>query len=412
MTAVVVIGAGVVGMSCAWHLARRGADVTVVDPLGPGEGCSFGNIGGVAVTEVAPGSLPGLWSKAPGWLLDPKGPLAVRWAHLPRLAPWLVRFLLAGRRSRVEEIARDLGRLLVHAHEDFAGLLAQVGRSELLGDRDCIAVYDTAAEMAADAYAYDLRARNGFPCRTVSAGELVELEPAIAPDLAGGRVYEGWHNVSDPHAVVLAIAEDYTRQGGTVRRGEAAGFVRDGARVTAVVLANGERIAADHVVVAAGAWSHRLARLLGDRVPLESERGYHTMLPEPGVEVTRSLIYAPQGFGLTPMSAGLRVGGSVELAGLDAAPDYARADVLVEKARRLLPGLDTTRGPRWAGHRPATPDSMPVIGLAGDVANVAYAFGHGHLGLTLGPLTGRLVAELIVAGKPSIDLTAFSATRF
>lgn len=408
----VVVGAGIVGMCCAWHLRSRGEAVTVIDRLEPGMGCSFGNIGGVAVTEVAPMSIPGLLMKVPGWLMDPLGPLTVRWSYLPKLAPWLIRFLAAGRAKEAERIAAAAATLFRHVAGDFGSILRETGAPELLGTESCVAVYDTQAEFDADTWAYDLRARNGFPCTPVSGAELVELEPDLAPDFAGGRIYQGWYNVTDPYRVVTTIAEDFVRQGGEIHQADVTDIVREGHQVASLRCADGSAIACDRLVIAGGAWSHRLARLLGDTVSLETERGYHTTIADPGVSPSREVVYGPQGFGLSPMDGGLRIGGSVELAGLDTPPNYARARVLVKKAKRVYPGLARTEGAEWMGHRPATPDSLPIIGRAPLYANAFYAFGHGHVGLTLGPTTGRLIADLVLEGQTDVDLAPFAADRF
>ncbi len=408
----IIIGAGIVGMCCAWHLRRRNVEVTVIDRLEPGMGCSFGNIGGIAVTEVAPMSIPGLLTKVPGWLMDPLGPLTVRWSYLPKLAPWLIRFLAAGREKEAERIAAAAATLFRHAAEDFGSILHELNAPELLGKDSCVAVYDTKTQFDGDTWAYDLRARNGFPCTPVSGAELVDLEPEIAPDFAAGRVYEGWYNVTDPYRVVTTVAEDFVRNGGTIRKAEVVDIIREGGLTTGVRLADGTQMACNNLVIACGAWSHKIARMLGDKVSLETERGYHTTISDPGISPSREIVYGPQGFGISPMDSGIRVGGSVELGGLDAPPNYKRAKVLVEKATRVYPGLRTAGGSEWMGHRPATPDSLPVLGRATSFGNAFYAFGHGHVGLTLGPTTGRLVADLVLDGKTDVDLAPFSVDRF
>jgi D-amino-acid dehydrogenase len=221
----------------------------------------------------------------------------------------------------------------------------------------------------------------------------------------------GWQTITDPLQLTLRIAAVFEQLGGTLRRASAVRLqpINDLLRVH---LDDGRRLTAQRVVVAAGAWSHRLARTLGDRLPLETERGYNTSLPAGAFDLKRQLTLSGHGFVVTPIAGGVRVGGAVELAGLDAAANFQRADVLLAKAKRFLPGLNTQGGTQWMGHRPSLPDSLPVIGPAPADPRVLYAFGHGHLGLTLSATTANLVLALAQGRPPPIDLMPFRANRF
>lgn len=407
-----VIGAGIVGMSVACFLQREGFRVTVVDRSGPGEGCSWGNAGGIALTEVVPQALPGVVWQIPKWLMDPLGPLAVRWRHLPALLPWLAAFLAAGRRSAVVRTAAAAALLCHRVEQDCETLFTAAGVRHLWSDRHCLRLYDTREQYEAEAFEWQLRADNGFPGTYVPGPALRELEPALAPDFHCGMVYEGWRHVTDPYRVVLALAEMFARDGGDIRRGEVRHIEVDGNRAAALVLGDGSRLPVEALVIAAGAWSARLARGLGEDILLESERGYHLTLPDAGVMPTRQVSHAGRHMVITPMAMGLRLAGTAEFAGLDAPPDWRRAQVLAEVAKRIYPGLNTAGGTEWMGHRPATPDSLPVIGPARRFANAWYAFGHGHLGLTWGPTTGRLVAQLMAGRPTNIDLAPFRSDRF
>ena len=216
-----------------------------------------------------------------------------------------------------------------------------------------------------------------------------------------------WAHVSDPVAITRRLLQWLQAQGVTVRRGEALGA--EGRRLR---LADGSELPFDALVVAAGAWSGRLARSLGDRVLLESERGYNTTLPNPGVQLRAEVIFGERKFVATPLAMGLRIGGAAEFAGLETPANYARCDALLALAGLYLPGLRTEGGTRWMGHRPTTPDSLPVIGRSPGRRDVLYAFGHGHTGLTFGPTTGRLIADLAAGRSPPLDLTPFAIGRF
>ncbi len=409
---IVVIGAGIVGMCCACWLQQGGFKVTVVDRLAPGRATSYGNAGGVATGEIVPLAVPGLLREVPGWLLDPLGPLAVRWRYLPQALPWLLRFLAAGSKARVHALAEALAALSHAARAPFERLLAAAALSDLLAREDCLYLYDDERQLAAERLHWDLRRAHAIPFERVAGGALAELEPDLARDFACGIRMPGWYHITNPYRLVTGLADHFSRVGGRLLCAEVARIeVRD-RRALALRLADGSALALDQLVIAAGAWSHILARQLGDTVPLESHRGYHVTLPHPGIRPRRLVLYAPEHFVVTPMEMGLRVAGTVEIAGLEAPPDYARARVLVRKARRVYPALDDSGGSEWMGHRPATPDSLPVIGRAKRVGNVSYAFGHGHLGLTFGPVTGQLIAELAAGLPASVDLEPYRVDRF
>ncbi len=409
---ILVIGAGIVGMGCACCLQRAGFEVTVVDRLAPGAATSYGNAGGVATGEIVPLAVPGLLRELPGWLLDPLGPLAVRWRYLPRALPWLLRFLRAGSEPRVRALAGALAALSHAARAPLEQLLDAARLDDLLAREDCLYLYDNERQLAAERLHWDLRRAHDIPFERVAGQALLELEPDLARDFAFGIRMPGWYHITNPHRLVTGLAEHFSRAGGRLLRAEVTGIeVRD-RRAAALRLADGGALAVDQLVIAAGAWSHLLARQLGDPVPLESHRGYHVTLPHPGIRPRRLVLYAPEHFVVTPMEMGLRVAGTVEIAGLEAPPDYARARILVRKAKRIYPALDDTGGIEWMGHRPATPDSLPVIGRAKHFGNVSYAFGHGHLGLTFGPITGQLIAELAAGLPPTIDLDPYRVDRF
>ena len=408
---VAVVGAGIIGCCCALELRRRDVRVTILDPEPPGGGCSWGNAGGIVPGEVLPLASPGILRKAPVWLLDPHGPLAVRPGYLPCLTPWLWRFWRASTRGQVARSAAALAALnsLTFAATD--PLYEDAGLSGDLRRIAALNLYESEAAFRRDQVAWDLRARLGVPLRRIEGPALQELEPALSPSFTRGVLLEDTALVSDPFRVVQAIARRAQARGAALRRGRVIGFGSAGGGVE-LRLQGGGAVPADHAVIAAGAWSHRLARHWGDRIPLEAERGYNTTLPVPGVTVGRELIFGEQGFVATPLAPGLRIGGAAELAGLEAPPNYARAAAMLAKAKRYLPGLETAGGRQWMGCRPSLPDSLPVIGRAPGNPRVVYAFGHGHLGLTQGPATGRLVADMIAGQDPPIDLTPFRADRF
>jgi len=413
MTApVVVIGGGFVGLCSALQLQRRGFSVAIVDPGDPKRAASYGNAGQFAVGEVVPISGPGTLAKVPGWLVDPLGPLAIRWRYLPRLTPWLIRFLRAGRPDRVAEISAAMAALCDRIHLDYHPLLEMADAQGLVRPGPHLRLYGSRAEFEAEGWRWDLRVRAGLRYELLDREALHALEPTLGESIGFAVASPDRRSVTEPLALMRAFEACFRNAGGRVVTGSVTGFLRDGAQVTGVTLAGGESVAASHVVIAAGAWSHRLTALLGDHVPLESERGYHVMLPDPGVLPRHSMSHVARGFALLPMGQALRLAGTVELASLDAPPDWERARQLLRVARGLLPGLREEGAEFWMGHRPALPDSLPIIDRASRAGNVVYAFGHGHMGLSWAATTGRLVADLLTGMPGNLDTKPFRLRRF
>ncbi|MDP2696931.1 FAD-binding oxidoreductase [Thalassospira sp.] len=407
-----VIGAGIVGVNVGLVLQQQGFDVTIVDRNEPGMGTSFGNAGGLAVTECAPISMPGTLLKVPGWLMDPYGPLTLRWSYLPRMVPWLLRFAAAGRKHRVEQIASELVAILDRVWDDYTPLIRDAGLADAVFREGALAVYRSTQSRRASDYNIDLRRRNGVRVTDVTREQIAEMEPGLAPIFACGVVEEDWGRVLDPYKIVLGFEKLFRERGGIYQKAEIVDFIwRDG-KPRAAVARGGDQIVFDKLVVACGAWSKNLAGKLGSPVPLDTERGYNTTVPYHGATLNRTVISADDSIVLTPMEMGIRVGGAVELGGLTAAPNYKRARALFAKGQQVLPALSDQGGTDWMGFRPSMPDSKPVISTSPLHDNVAFAFGHGHLGLTMGATTGQLVAALISGNPAPIDMTPYRIDRF
>ena len=399
---VAVIGAGMVGISAASWLQRDGHEVIVLDPGNPGEGTSFGNAGCLNGSSVVPMSMPGMAWNVPRWLMDPMGPLAIRWSYLPTIAPWLIRFLRAGTPERVEAQARALRALLGPTLATLQPLVKDAGAEDLIHRQGHLVVYRSEASHAKDAYGWKLRRDNGVILTELDADQLRQYEPALSRDFTRGVLIEENGHIGNPHRLVQSLAAAVMRNGGKIQHARAMGFILDGQRLKAVRTDHGE-VACEAAVVAAGAWSKPLAASLGDRVPLETERGYHVMIRDPEVVPRLPISDAGGKYVATPMETGLRFAGTVELAGLDAAPNWRRARMLLEQGRKLFPGLRESypeeRLSLWMGHRPSLPDSLPCIGLATNSPDVIYAFGHGHVGMIGSPMTGKVVADLVTDRK-------------
>src|SRR6266852_1754340 len=406
-----VIGAGMVGVCTASWLQRDGH----VEAGEPGHGASFGNAGCFNGSSVIPVSMPGVVRNVPRWLFDPLGPLSLRWSYLPAIAPWLVRFIRAGTPEKVRAQARALRPLVGPTLEALQPLVSAAGAEDLVHRLGHLYVYRSAEGPEKDRLAWDLRRENGVEIDEFDADELRQLEPALSREYVRGVLVRENGHTSNPLALVERLVEHFRRSGGEFVRARASGFRLDGQRLAAIRTDRGD-LAADAAIVCAGAYSKPLAAALGDQVPLEPERGYHLMIADPEVMPRIPTADGDGKFVATPMETGLRFAGTVELAGLAAPPDWRRARILLIQGRKMLPGLAAAHPEErisvWMGHRPSLPDSLTVLGPAQATADVIYAFGHGHVGMTAAPMTGKIVADLVAGRPPAIDIAPFAPNRF
>jgi len=406
---IIVVGAGIVGVCCALYLQRDGHRVTLLDRQAPGEGCSFGNAGMLESNAVAPVATPGLLRQLPHLLTNPMSPLAVKWAHLPGLIPWLTRFLLESRPARARANALALFPLVHYAWEAYEPLIEEAGCRDLIRDTGWLWVFERESTLQHMAWDQALRRELNIEMHRVEGDALFKLAPALTRDAALGLYFPTTRACPDPHGLVLRLAERFRANGGRLERREVFSM-KPGA--TWELDTDDGTLKAGRVVLATGAWSGKFCRQLGEPVPLNTERGYHLMLPEPEIRVPVPMMFAEHKFVANHMSSGLRLAGTAELGGMNQAPDWRRADVMLEHARRLLPGLSERPGGRWMGLRPTLPDSLPVIGPSSRHPGLHYAFGHQHLGLTLAGLTGRLVADGVAGRAPCMEMAPYRVTRF
>jgi D-amino-acid dehydrogenase len=407
---VIVIGAGVIGFSAALMAQARGLSVTVVDREGPAAGASAGNAGAFAFTDILPLASPGILRKAPKWLLDPLGPLTIPPTYALRIAPWLYRFWRACSPGAVAASTTAQTALMDLSRAELEPFLAATGTLPMLRKDGNLQVYEGEAEFRASLPGWDVRTAHGIEFRHMLAEEMAQLQPGLAPRFTHGTFTPGWFSIADPKDYVLALAERFRAQGGTILRAEVTGLQPHDQGVS--IHTKSEPLTAAKVVLAAGAFSHRIAATLGERIPLETERGYNTTLPQDALDLRCQVTFGGHGFVISRLSAGIRVGGAVELGGLSLPPNYKRSEAMLLKAKAFLPGLKTEGGKKWMGFRPSLPDSLPAIGRSRVSSHVVYAFGHGHLGLTQSAGTARLVADLLTNAKPLLDLTPFSPQRF
>ena len=408
---VAIIGAGIVGVSTAIWLQRDGYKVILIDKAGPAEGTSYGNGGVLASCSCVPVTGPGLIKKAPKMALDPTQPLFLKWGYLPKLAPWLWKYLSHANEADTRRIAAAVVNIVGDSLADHQALSQGTGAEGFIRPSDYLYVYNDRAHFESDALGWDIRAQHGFKWDELEGDAFQSYDPVFAKEL-GFAIKLGDHGrVADPGAYVKALAAYVTKSGGRFVKAMVEDVALENGAVTGV-RAGGETIACDACVLATGIWSGPLADKLGIKVPLESERGYHLELWEPSFMPKSPVMVASGKFVATPMDGRLRLAGVVEFGGLKAAPSKTPIELLRKNVKAALPGLTWEREQEWMGHRPAPADSIPVIGDVPGAKGAFMGFGHHHIGLTGGPKTGRLLAQMIAGKKPNIDVGVYSPSRY
>jgi D-amino-acid dehydrogenase len=408
---ITVIGAGIVGIATACYLKRDGHEVTVVDRQPPGEYCSFGNAGILSPGSILPQAMPGVLKKVPKYLMDPLGPLTVRWSYLPRATPWLLRFLANATRERVEAIADALTPLTGQTFDAYEPLVRHAGATDLIRKTGYLVVYEREEAYRNDALAWKIRRDHGIAVEELDAAEVQRRVPALAKIYERGLFLPEQGYVANPERLTKTLAVQFERDGGRILRREVRD-IRRGARGVEALETDGGPLPVETLAICAGVHSGELTARLSEPVPIEAERGYHVMYSDPRLELPFPVSSAEGKLFVTPMETGVRIAGQAEFAGIYAAPNYQRAEVLAQHMRRMFPGVSSADTTQWMGRRPSMPDSMPVIGPSAKVANVYYAFGHGHIGLCGGAPTGRVIADLIAGRKPAFDVAPFRVGRF
>ncbi len=404
---IAVIGAGIIGLSCALRLARNGHEVTVIAPEDDETGASYGNAGVIADYAVLPVGTPDVLRNLPALLLDRDSPLALRPSIA--LAPWLLRFARESLPRRAAENTRAIAALTARAYASWRECADEIAATALLKPLGSLYLLETEADLRA--VTLKPYHAHGVEAELIDRDMLGQLQPGLPEDCGMGAVFfPRTITLDDPTAMMRSLRHAL----------ESAGVTRLSARVTKL-LREGRKMAlhtdrgilhAAKVVLAAGAWSRELAAQIGDRVPLDTERGYHLEYDSPAPRLLRQMTPVARGFYFCPMAGRLRVAGTVELGGRDRPASPRRWEMLERGARAILPDLPAPDR-HWMGCRPSLPDSRPIISPSATAgAQVIHAFGHGHLGLTLAPLTARLVAALIAGKTPEVDLTPYRVNRF
>ncbi|MCI5097782.1 MAG: FAD-dependent oxidoreductase [Rhodobacteraceae bacterium] len=408
---IVIVGAGIVGVSTAIWLQRDGHKVVLVDRAGPAEGASFGNGGILASCSCVPVTGPGLIAKAPRMLLDPTQPLFLRWGYLPKLATWLLKYLSHANAADTTRIAKAIAGVTADSLNDHLALAAGTGAEKWIVPSEYAYIYRDRAHFEEDAFGWNLRRENGFTWEEIEGQAFRDWDGIFASDLGFAAKFDDHGRISDPGQYVKDLAAHVVAQGGQLLKADVTDVVRENGQVTAI-RAGGENIPCSAVVIATGVWSGALAKKLGLSVPLEAERGYHIELWEPNFMPKAPVMVASGKFVATPMEGRLRIAGVVEFGGTEAGASQAPLNLLKKNGIAAFPGLKWKEMTEWVGFRPAPADSIPVIGEVPGIKGAFTGFGHHHIGLTGGPKTGRLLAQMIAGRQPNVDVSVYSPARY
>lgn len=408
---VAVVGAGIVGAGAALWMQNGQERVLLLDHQLPGSGASSGNACTIATYGCIPINSPGIFRRLPGLIFTKDSPLRIDWRYALSHLPWQMAFLRNCTPRRVEAISKHLASLLALTDAGIDPLIERCDAGGFFADkRGCIYIFSSRKGFEAARPDTDTRRRHGADITELSADDFRDLEPNIRMGVYGALSFDNTRFLLDPQGLVQRFVQQFVNDGGRFRQAGVSHVVPSADDVT-VVLDNGSAITCSKLVIAAGAWSGSITGSGAEELPLDTERGYHILFRDHGDLIKQPVAWAEGGFYATPMGQGLRLAGTVELAGLNAQPTRERIDYLSRKAQQLFGNIGTPDD-SWLGFRPTFPDSMPVIGPSHRSPRIIFAFGHQHIGLTLGAATGMLVAELAASGKPSVDLTPFSASRF
>jgi len=415
MTApIIVVGAGICGVSTAIWLQRLGQHVILLDKTGPGSGTSFGNAGLLAHWSVDPVTSPTLWREAPRFLLDPNGPLFIRWSHMLRLFPWLVELLSHATDAGSRRIVSNLDPLLYDTVTQHKSLVVGTPLDKWIVDSKFSFAYNSLREFNADAYSWEMKRSVGLVPTVLTGNAVQEEEPILSPKIQCLAVLDGQGHITNPGQYVFELCRHFTESGGRYVQCEVLDIKKKYGRVSSILTSEGS-FECSYAVITAGIWSKALLKNIGIRVPIATERGYHVMFENPSAQPRNPMIIAAGKFGVTPMDTGLRCAGTVELAdhirGPVESPSLAPIKALRHHVKVAFPKLEYSATSEWMGCRPTPPDSTPLIGEIGDT-RIYAGFGHQHVGLTAGPKTGRILAQLITGQSLNIDIAPFSPTRF
>ena len=409
MKNIAVVGAGIVGICSAYFLKKSGFQVTLIDKEKPGTMTSFGHACSFADYANVPVNYPGLLWDIPSMLLRKDGPLAVDFFYIIKNLPWAINFLKNCQKEKVDEIATSLTNLLKHSQLSYDEIFKDVNVKEFISHEENLYLFDTKKSFENYEYANIIRKNNNVKVRNLNKDEVKELEPNIADVYYSGQVFTGSRHTTNPLAISNKIFDKFIELGGIYINQHVKNLIQHEKNIE--LLMEDKKIKFDKIIICAGAWSNQIANMLGDKFPLDTERGYHILFETNEKLINRPVAWSESGFYLIQIHNGVRAAGTVEIAGLNKSPNKKRLNMIERQSRKVLPQLGKVQS-TWMGRRPTLPDSLPIIGNSQKNNNIIYAFGHQHVGWTLGAVTGKIIDSLSRDQIPNIDISAYSPSRF
>ena len=409
MKKILVIGAGIIGVCVAHFLKKGGHQVILFDQYPPGTQTSFGNAGIFANHDCVFANSPKLWKELPSLLFKKDGYLAFDWFYIMTHLPWMLKFLRNCTHTKVDHIAKSLCNFSFHAESAYQDIFNEVNVSEYIVHKDSIYLYETEKDFNKGQYLNSLREKYNVPFNIVNKEDIAKMEPSLAPVYNKGVVFRNESYTRSSIKITQKIFDNFINNGGQFFQKKIHSIDKNEKGLH--IKYNNQEFYADKIVIAAGVWSNELAQTINDSFPLDTERGYHILFESKDDLISRSVGWAKAGFYMTPMEDGIRAAGTVEIAGLKKPMNKKRLKIIEKSARKILPQLGKIKS-SWMGFRPTLPDSLPVIGESRKYNGVYYAFGHQHLGLSLGAITGKVIHSLIQNQSTNIDIDSFDPYRF
>ena len=403
-----IIGAGIQGVCNALFLQKKGFQVTLFDREEPGSAASYGNAGHFSPYASVPLNRPDVIADVPSMLISSRGPLALKWNYVPKMIPWFARFILNCREEKMMHTAKNMHQILDQSLPAFDELFDEINLEGLVENNGILYVW-TDQNMKSRELEIRIRDQLGVKQQLVNKKEIHDLEPNLKPFYHGGVFYDYARHARNPRKILIKLFENFVNKGGKFLKLNIQDIDFDEEKP--VLRTETQRFIFDKLVIACGAFSKRLTDKLHENIPLDTERGYHVHFKDYDHLISRPIVYANRGFGMTPMEQGLRVVGTVEFGGLENSPSKSRIKNLILNAKDMLDGLPEHKD-EWLGFRPTLPDFLPVLGPSKNYKNVFYSFGHHHLGWTLGAISGKIISKMISGENTNLDLQPYSSIRF
>ena len=404
-----IVGAGIQGVCIGLQLLKKNIPTTIFDPKDPGSMASYGNAGHFSPYAVLQLNRPDILYDVPKMLFSSYGPLALKWNYVPKMLPWILRYLKNCNKKSMLHTAKYMHQILNLSMDAYDEIFEEIDIKNLVEKKGIIYIWTNKNLKSRE---LEIKVRNdlGVEQQLLNTKEILDLEPNLKPVFAGGAYYEYAYHAKDPYGIVKKIFELFIKRGGKFVK-EQVQSVKQSTTSETLIKTDQKEYKFEKSVIACGAFSKKLTDQLNEKIPLDTERGYHVHFKGMEKLISRPVIFLDRGFGMTPMNQGLRAVGTVEFGGLNNPLSKKRIDYIIKCAKELLPQLKEHED-EWLGFRPTLPDFLPVIGPSKNNKNIVYAFGHHHLGWTLGAITGKVVSGILANEKTNLDLSAYSSSRF